>query len=211
VPDGPRPSAERRAEPGHDLIDDLVAARDDQDTLSEDELLIMVIGLIAAGNETTSNALGRSVRTLLSHGRSLWQELLQRPDRVPEAADELLRYSMVGNGLLRQAVEDVDLPSGTVRKGDAVVLSLESAGFDESVYPDPHAVLFDREPPTQVIFGGGPHYCLGAHLAKAELRTGLGLLLERLPTLRLDVADPAMLRYTEGDVLSSLVSLPVAW
>ena len=200
----------RREEPGGDLIDELIAARDGRDALSEDELLIMVIGLIAAGNETTSNALGRSVVTLLDHDRALWRQLLERPDRLPAAVDELLRFSMAGNGLLRQATQDVRLPSGTVQCGDAVVIALESASFDEDAYPDPDSVLFDREPPEQVSFGAGPHYCLGAHLAKAELRIGLGTLLERLPGLRLD-ADPASLRFTEGKVLSSLVELPVAW
>ena len=200
----------RRAEPGVDLIDELIAARDGRDALSEDELLILVIGLIAAGNETTSNALGRSIVTLLSDDRALWEQLLGHPDLLPAAVDELLRYSMAGNGLLRRAVEDVDLPSGTVHRGDAVVLALASATFDEQAYPDPDSVLFDREPPAQIAFGAGPHYCLGAHLAKAELRIGLGMLLERLPGLRLE-ADPAALRFTEGEVLSSLVELPVSW
>ncbi|HEX4788725.1 MAG TPA: cytochrome P450 [Actinospica sp.] len=200
----------RRAEPGKDLLDELIAARDGRDALSEDELMIMVIGLIAAGNETTSNALGRSIVTLLNNDRALWEQLIGRPDLLPAAVDELLRHSMAGNGLLRQAVEDVELPSGTVRRGDAVVLSLEAAAFDEQVYPDPESVLFDREPPAQIAFGAGPHYCLGAHLAKAELRIGLGTLLERLPGLRLE-ADPASLRYTGGEVMSSIVEIPVSW
>jgi cytochrome P450 len=203
--------AARREEPGRDLIDELIAARDGRDALSEDELQIMVVGLIAAGNETTSNALGRCLVTLLGReDRGLWRRLLERPDLLPAAVDELLRYSMTGNGLLRQATDEVELPSGVVHCGDAVVIALESAAFDEEAYPDPDEVLFDREPPVQIAFGAGPHYCLGAHLAKAELRIGLGTLLERLPGLRLE-ADPAKLRFTEGQVLSSLVELPVAW
>jgi cytochrome P450 len=202
--------ARRRAEPGQALIDDLIAARDGKDALSEDELLMMVIGLIAAGNETTSNALGRSIVRLLSNDRALWKQLLDRPDLIPAAVDELLRVSIIGNGLLRQATQDVDLPSGTVREGEAVILHLPSASFDEKAYPEPDSPLFDREPPAQIAFGAGPHYCLGAHLAKAELRIGLSTLLERLPGLRLD-ADPATLEFTEGQVMSSLVELPVSW
>lgn len=204
--------AQRRAQPGGALIDELIAARDGKDMLSEDELVLMVLGLIAAGNETTSNALGRSVLMLLDDERALWQQLLQNRDLLPSAVDELLRCSMSsdGNGLLRRAVEDVELPSGTVRKDEAVVILLESAMFDESVYPDPDSVLFDRVDPPQVIFGGGPHYCLGAHLAKAELRAGLGTLLERLPTLRL-TARAEDLGYTGGDAISSLLELPVTW
>jgi cytochrome P450 len=125
--------------------------------------------------------------------------------------DELLRYNPLGGGAsLRLALEDVELPSGTVRAGQTVVVARNSATRDELAYPDPESIRFDRVGPQPLVFGGGPHYCLGAHLAKAELHLGLGVLLERLPTLRLD-ADPLDLRYTEGELLSSLVSLPVAW
>ncbi|HZU54943.1 MAG TPA: cytochrome P450 [Actinocrinis sp.] len=203
--------AAKRAEPGDDLIDDLIAARDGADRLTESELVYLVAGLIAAGNETTSNMLSRSVLTLLRDGGGLWKQLVGDPDLIPAAVDELLRYNPLGNGAaLRLAVEDVELPSGTVRAGDAVLIAASAALRDEAVYPDPDAVRFDREAPAQIVFGAGPHYCLGAHLAKAELRIGLGLLVERLPGLRL-AADPLTLSYTEGEVLSSLVSLPVAW
>ena len=203
--------AAKRAEPGDDLIDDLIAARDGADRLTESELVYMVAGLIAAGNETTSNMLGRSVLTLLRGGGGLWKQLVGDPDLIPAAVDELLRYNPLGNGAaLRLAVEDVELPSGTVRAGDAVLIATSAALRDEAAYPDPDVVRFDREAPAQIVFGAGPHYCLGAHLAKAELRIGLGLLVERLPGLRL-AADPLTLNYTEGEVLSSLVSLPVAW
>jgi cytochrome P450 len=203
--------AEHRAAPGGDLIDDMIAARDGADRLSEGELVHLTIGLIAAGNETTSNSLGRGLLSLLRDGGKLWRQLVDDPGLVPAAVDELLRYNPLGNsGALRLAVEDVELPSGTVRAGQAVLIARNSATRDELAYPDPEVIRFDREPPPQVVFGGGPHYCLGAHLAKAELYLGLGLLLEQLPTLRLD-ADPLDLRYTEGEILSSLVSLPVAW
>ncbi|HZP54059.1 cytochrome P450 [Actinocrinis sp.] len=203
--------AAKRAEPGDDLIDDLIAARDGADRLTESELVYMVAGLIAAGNETTSNMLGRSVLTLLRDGGGLWKQLVGDPDLIPAAVDELLRYNPLGNGAaLRLAVDDVELPSGTVRAGDAVLIATSAALRDEAAYPSPDVVRFDREAPAQIVFGAGPHYCLGAHLAKAELRIGLGLLVERLPGLRL-AADPLTLDYTEGEVLSSLVSLPVAW
>ena len=203
--------AAKRAEPGDDLIDDLIAARDGADRLTESELVYMVAGLIAAGNETTSNMLGRAVLTLLRDGGGLWKQLVDDPDLIPAAVDELLRYNPLGNGAaLRLAVEDVELPSGIVRAGDALLIATSAALRDDAAYPDPDAVRFDREAPAQIVFGAGPHYCLGAHLAKAELRVGLGLLVERLPGLRLAM-DPLTLNYTEGEVLSSLVSLPVAW
>jgi len=88
--------AERRAEPGEGLIDDLIAARDGADRLSEKELTYLVIGLIAAGNETTSNALGRAVLTLLHDGGKLWRQLADDPELIPVAVDELLRYQPAG-------------------------------------------------------------------------------------------------------------------
>ncbi|MFE9446419.1 cytochrome P450 [Streptomyces sp. NPDC006602] len=112
--------------------------------------------------------------------------------------------------LLRLADEDVELPSGTVEKGQAVVIAMGSAASDEAVYEAPDTVRFDRGRSLQLMFGGGPHYCPGAHLAKAELQVGLGLLAERLPGLRL-AAGLEELRFTEGEELSSLESLPVAW
>ena len=202
--------AKLRAEPGNDLIDELIAARDGSDRLSEQELVNLSTGLIAAGNETTSNALGRSVLALLRDDRRLWEQLVGKPDLIPAAVDELLRTTSVGTGLLRQATEDVELPSGTVKAGEAVIISVVSPHRDESAYPDPDEIRFDREAPQALTFGGGAHYCLGAHLAKAELRIGLGLLMARFPELRL-AADPAELKYSEGDSISSLVTLPVAW
>jgi cytochrome P450 len=203
--------AERRAHPGEGLIDELIAARDGADRLTEKELVYLVIGLIAAGNETTSNALGRCVLTMLRDGGALWRQLVGDPRLLPAAVDELLRHSPLGSGaLLRRATQDVELPSGTLRAGEAVLLAPAAASRDELAYPDPDTVRFDRDAPQQIVFGAGPHYCLGAHLAKAELRIGLAVLAERLPELCLD-ADPLSLRYTEGEILSSLVSLPVAW
>ncbi len=203
--------AERRAHPGEDLIDDLIAARDGADRLSEEELLSMLLALIAAGNETTSNALSRGLLTLLGGDRALWRRIIDEPDVVPAAVDELLRYNPLGPGaMLRLATEDVELPSGTVRAGQAVMIAGTAATRDEQAYPDPDTISFDRGAPPQTVFGGGPHYCLGAHLAKAELRVGLAAICRRLPNLRI-TADPGTLEFTDGEILSSLVSLPATW
>jgi cytochrome P450 len=203
--------ARHRAEPGEDLIDALIAARDGQDRLSEAELVHLTIGLIAAGNETTSNTLGRSLVTLLRDDAKLWRELVDDPGLMPAAVDELLRHTPLGPGAsLRMAVEDIELPSVTIKAGEAVLLARGYAMRDGAAYPEPDAVRFDREAPPQLVFGGGPHYCLGAHLAKAELQIGLGLLAERLPTLRLN-AQLSELRFTDGEMISALIDLPVAW
>jgi cytochrome P450 len=203
--------AERRAAPGTDLIDDLIAARDGEDRLSEVELLYLTMALIVAGNESTFNTLSRSVLTLLTGDRARWEELAARPELIPAATEELMRLNVLGTGALRYATEDVELPSGTIKSGQAVVIEVSSAARDETVFPDPDSVRFDREDPAPLpIFGSGAHYCLGAHLAKAELHIGLGMLIERLPKLRLAV-DPDEVRFSDGELINSLLSLPVDW
>ena len=203
--------AARRARPGGDLIDELIASRDGADKLDEAELGSLVITLIVGGTQTTANVLGRSVLNLLRDGRALWRQLLARPELVPSAVEELLRANPLGDLLmLRVATEDVGLPSGTVQKGQAVVVSMNSALHDEAVFKDPETVRLDRGASAQLLFGTGPHFCVGVHLAKAELEIGLSRLVARLPDLRLG-ASLDDLRFTEGDELSSLVSLPVTW
>jgi cytochrome P450 len=203
--------AAKRAEPGEDLIDDLIAACDGADRLTEHELLDLVTGLIAAGNETTSTALSRFLAELLDDGRRLWQQLLDDPGVLPDAVDELLRYTGLSNSaLLRLAVEDVELPSGTVKAGQAIAIAGNGALRDPEAYPDPDTIRFDRDAPLPLIFGGGPHYCLGAHLAKAELNIGLGTLLRRLPTLRM-TATRDELQFSRGEIVDSMIALPAAW
>ena len=200
----------RRAEPGTELIDDLIAARDGADKLTEIELVYLVTALIAAGNETVCNALSRAVLSLLDDDRVLWRKLQQRPDLIPAAVDELLRFNPLGNSAtLRLATEDVQMPSGLVKKGEAVLLAVYAAMRDERAYPNPDTIDFERpDPPQQHVFGGGRHYCLGAPLAKAEMAIGLSMLIERFPDLRL-AADPRDLAFSDGEVVSSLLSLPV--
>ena len=203
--------AERRAAPASGLIDDLIAARDGDDRLSETELLYLVITLLAAGNESTGNTLSRAVLSLLRGDRSAWLELVADPELIPAAVHELMRLNVLGVGTLRFAVEDVDLPSGTVRAGQTVLLETGSAARDEQAFPDPDAIRFDRGHDSQLpLFGAGPHYCLGSHLALAELETGLGMLVERFPGLRLAV-ESGQPTFSEGELLSSLTALPVAW
>ncbi|WP_194922754.1 cytochrome P450 [Catenulispora pinisilvae] len=203
--------AAKRAEPGEDLIDDLIAARDGADKLSEQELLTLATGLIAAGNETTATALSRALAELLDGERTLWKQLLDQPNLLPAAVEELLRFTGLSNStLLRRAVADVELPSGTVRAGQTIALPHNGALRDPEAYPDPDTIRFDRDAPPTLIFGGGPHYCLGAHLAKAELTIGLEMLLQRLPTLRMAVARDE-LEFSGGEIVDSMIALPAAW
>jgi len=202
---------QRRAEPSTFLIDNLIAARDGEDKLTERELEYMIMTLIAAGNETTSNIIGRSLLVLLRDDGKLWKQLSDTPGLIPAAVDELLRFNPLGNGgTLRVATDRVELPSGTVERGQAVFIAGSSAMRDETAYPDPDSIRFDRDPPPLLAFGAGPHYCVGAHLAKAELRIAFEELVTRLPGLRLAI-EPHEARFTEGDIMRSVVSLPASF
>ena len=203
--------ATRRSTPQDGLIDHLIAARDGDDRLSENELNYLLISLLAVGYETVHNALGRAVLLLLGDGRRLWGQLCDEPRLIPTTVDELLRLTLFGNGAqLRLATRDVELPHGVVRAGQAVLIAVAAAQRDPDVYPDADRVCFDRGIHPQLHFGAGPHYCLGAHLARVELQVALAALLERYPRLRLAVL-PENLRFTAGNAVHTLTSLPVMY
>lgn len=203
--------ATRRANPRDGLLDDLIAARDGNDRLSERELIHLVIGLIAAGTETTSNSLARYLLTLLTEAQDVWEKLVADPALAPTAVEELMRHTSLGTfTMLRRASEDVELPSGTIKSGETVALAVVAAHRDDSVYPRADTVRLDRPKVPILAFGGGPHRCLGAYLAQTELQISLAAIARRLPTLRL-TTPPDQLSFTDGELMSSLVSLPVAW
>jgi cytochrome P450 len=181
---------ERRRAPGgprDDLLGALVAARDaDGSRLSEAELNMLGVTLLVAGHETTLNMIGNMVVTLLSD-RTRWDHLLAGPDRVPAAVEEMLRVIPSGpySGLARVALEDVELTGGTVRAGEAVLVSAEAANRDPEVYDDPETLRLDREPANILTFGYGAHRCVGAVLARMQMQIALHSLITRVPTLDL--------------------------
>ncbi|MFJ2131527.1 cytochrome P450 [Streptomyces sp. NPDC087845] len=202
--------ARHRAQPGDDLVDHLISTRDEDDRLSEEELVSMTRGLIVAGNETIANALSRVLLVLLMRPHVL-ESLRADPSLIPASIDELLRLNPPGRiGLLRMATEDVELPSGTVRAGQGVLSPLIAAGHDPEKFPDPEEFVLHREGPSSLVFGAGPHYCLGAHLARVELEEAVAAVIARFPTLRLTVP-PEELPWSTGLWAVSLRGLPVTW
>lgn len=201
----------RRASPTDDLVGSLIQARDEQGSLSEQELVTFIGVLLVAGQENTSNQLANSTYTLLSES-GLFATLRNRPELVASAVEELLRFVVIGTGVTfaRIAMTDVVLGETTIPKGDAVMVCLAAANRDPRVFADPETVQLDREPNPHLVFGPGIHHCLGASLARMELQEAIGALVRTLPTLRLSVA-PEEVAWKAGLVVRGPVALPVAW
>lgn len=204
--------AERRRQPTDDLIGALVRARDeDNDRLSEEELLRLATGLLVAGHETTVTQIPNFGYVLLTHPDQL-AELRDRPELVPAAVEEMMRYIPLGvaASFPRYATEDVELSGVLVRAGEPVLASVASANRDEEVFPHPDELDFGREANPHVGFGHGPHHCVGAQLARMELQVAIGTLLERFPKLRLAVPEEE-LEWKSGSLARGLNRMPVAW
>lgn len=201
---------QRRQQPGDDLLSALVAAHDD-DQLTDKELTQTGITLLVGGHESTASQLACSVYLLLSRPDQ-WALLRDRPELVPSAVEELLRYIPLGSGgaFARIATEDIELGGVLVRAGEAVVASTNSANRDERVFTDPELLDLSREHNPHLAFGSGPHVCLGAQLARSELQVALGALLRRFPNLRLAVPAEEV-PWREGSLLRSPRQLQVVW
>jgi cytochrome P450 RapN len=206
--------AERRATTTDDLLCKLVEARDNDDRLSEDELVNLSMTLFLGGFETTAAQLGSSVWTLMAH-RNLWQELLDDPDALPAALEELWRWVPSfrhGNPMIRWANEDVELSGGVViPRGEPVLPEHQIANRDSSVYTNGSELDFHRRvPEPHLSLSWGPHRCMGAHLANLEVEVTLRALLARFPTLDLAVA-PEDVTWSRATFLRSAAELPLTW
>ncbi|MFB7633497.1 cytochrome P450 [Streptomyces sp. NPDC056149] len=201
----------RRAQPTDDLLGELVAMQDEEDRLGEEELVSLGVSLLSAGQEATANQIGNFVYTLLTHP-DLWRELAADPALIPGAVEELSRFIPISAtaGFTRIATEDVELSGQTIRAGDAVVAELGLANRDPEVFDRPDEIDFHRGTVPHVTFGHGVHHCLGAQLARLELRVVLEALIERLPALRLAVPADQLSWRTER-LIRGVAALPVSW
>jgi cytochrome P450 len=167
-----------------DLISDLIRAEENGDRLTGDELRMLAEALLMAGTDTTRNQLAAAVQDLCDHPDQ-WALLAEHPELAPQAVEELMRHNPVIFTTFRQAVEDVDLDGMTVPAGTNVIVNTAAANRDPAVYEDPDRLDVTREAPaTMLTFGGGIHYCLGTHLARAELTEALIVMTRRMPNLR---------------------------
>jgi cytochrome P450 len=201
--------AERRLQPGDDLLSGLIAARDADDALTEDELVWLAFTLLAGGYETTAQEIAKFALVLLTH-RDQLDVLRARPELWPSAIDELLRLVPLGagNALPLEALEDVELSGVTVRAGDYVITAPAAANLDPSVFADAERLDVTRADNPHFGLGHGPHYCLGANLAKMELHVALQSFFERFPTVELAVA-PAEVRWNPDHAIWGVAALPV--
>lgn len=202
--------AQRRAEPTDDLVSALVQAEDAGDTLSENELYSMVVLLIVAGHETTVSFITNAVHALLTHPEQL-ADLRSDPSLLPNAVEELLRFdSPVERTITRWVAEDTEVGGRMLARGDLVIAVVSSANRDGDQFADPAVLDLARTENKHVGFGRGPHYCLGAPLARLETEIALETLLRRLPNLRLAIAEDD-LYWRPIPLFRSLSSLPVGW
>ncbi len=200
----------KRAQPADDLISALIAARDDTDRLSEQELTVMCCTLLIGGHETTASQINLSLLLLFDHPGQV-AKVRADPGLIPAAVEEVLRYARLG-GLApaRVTSEDVAIGGVIIPAGEQVMPLFATANRDPSVFADPDRFDVTRDAASHLSFGAGVHHCLGAQLARVELQEAMRGLIGRLPGLRLAV--PASeLAFKPGMAIHSLRELPVLW
>ncbi len=219
---------QRRAEPRDDLISVLLQSADagelafHEDELRErvaagglrdgdltgDELLMFLVLLLVAGNETTRNALSGGIDAL-SRFPDQRERLVADLSLVNSATEEILRYVSPVISFSRTVTQDTELRGRELKAGDVVLNVYPSANRDEDVFEDPHAFRVDRSPNMHLAFGTGPHFCLGANLARTEIRILLEELFSRLPDLR--VAPGAGPERAPNSLVTTIEHLPVVF
>jgi cholest-4-en-3-one 26-monooxygenase len=198
--------ARRRIEPGDDLMSQLLDAELDGDKLTDFELNAFFMFLMAAGNETTRNAATRGLMGFLEFPEQ-WDKLVQDPEGLAgSAVEEVLRWASPVMHLRRNVTVDTEVRGQVMKKGDKISIWYISANRDEEVFDDPFRFNIERQPNDHIAFGGGgPHFCLGASLARMELRVLFEELARRVPVLR-SLGPSAPLR---SNVVAGIKHLPV--
>ena len=208
--------ADRRRVPRDDILTGLVQAADeghlrqapDSEKLGDDELRFFGPFLILAGNETTRHAIAHGMLALFEHPEQ-FARLQEDPSLVETAADEILRWTTIVRAMRRVAMADTELGGKRIRAGESVVMVYASANRDAAVFEDPFAFKVDRSPNDHIALGIGPHYCLGANLARMEIRVVFERVLARFPNLRLEPGTQPVA--TEHSIVRAVEKLPVVF
>jgi cytochrome P450 len=200
--------ASHRAAPAEDLMTALIEARDQEDRLTELELVDLCVGILVAGHETTASQIPNFMVTLFDHPAAL-ARLRDDPSLIPGAVEELMRFVPLGAGagFPRYAVEDVQVGDVLVREGEPVVVAIGAANRDALRFDDADELRVDRPPTQHLGFGHGVHHCLGAALARMELQEALAALLAELPGLHV----AGDIRWKTEMLVRGPVTMPVGW
>ena len=180
---------DRRAKPREDLFSVLVHAEVDGDRLDDDEIVFESLLLLIGGDETTRQVTAGGMEQLLKHPDQK-QKLLAEPELVPSAVEEMLRWVSPIKNMARMTTVDVELAGVTLEAGSKVIVLYESANFDDRHFNAPERFDIERAPNDHLAFGFGPHFCLGASLARVELRAMFERLLHRMPDLAPATTEP---------------------
>lgn len=198
----------KRRNPADDLMTQMVTAVDENDQLTDDELIANAILLYLAGHETSSGAAGLALIALHRHPDQL-ALLTADHSLIPGAVDELLRFDAPGQATARITTAPITFSDSEIPAGRGVVAWIGAANRDPAKYPDPDVLDVRRRPEHVVTFGGGAHYCIGQALARQELQVTLEVLLNRLPDLAVTDIDAPAHRGTS--LMRGLTTLPVTW
>jgi hypothetical protein len=200
-----RVAAERRREPRDDLLGRLIAVEEQGEVLSTEEMFATCVLLLVAGHETTTNLIGNGLLALLR-----WPEqrrlLVEQPDLIAGAVEELLRYDSPIQFTDRLALEEVVLNGRRIDPGQSITVVLGAANRDPAQFAQPHRLDITRRENRHLAFAYGPHFCLGAPLARLEGQIAIGTLLRRLPSLRLA---GGRLEWHDNLIFHGLKALPV--
>jgi cytochrome P450 len=199
--------AERRKEPRADLISGLLAAEEQGQVLSQDEIMTTSILLLVAGNETTTHLIDNGTLALLRNPDQL-RSLQDDPSLMAPAVEELLRFAGPVQATGRVLMEDVTIDGNEMKEGQIAFLLLGAANRDPAKWADPDRLDLRRNPSDHVALGDGIHFCLGAPLARAEAQIAIGTLIRRFPKLRLEIEEP---EWGGTFIIRGVKHLPVSW
>ena len=196
-----------RANPAENLISDLIQAQEDDDRLSDEEIVSTCTLVLFGGHETTTNLIGNGTRALLQFPDQK-QRLIDQPDLIGTAIEELLRFDGPSKMEVRRAMADIEIRDKTIAEGDQIYFVQSAANRDPDQFDDPNQLDVGRHPNRHCGFGFGIHYCMGAPIARLEGAIAIDALIRALPGLRIG-PEPEVWHPTL--ISRGMQSFPVSW